>query len=130
MPASSTYGDFALRHFLGMEVVGAGAGHARARITVADEHRNPNGVVHGAVYFAMVDTAMGAATMSTLPDGRYCTSVEVQMRFIRPAADGILVADASVLKTGRSVVHLEARVHDGDDRLIATSGGTFAIIGP
>jgi acyl-coenzyme A thioesterase PaaI-like protein len=29
---------------------------------------------------------------------------------------------------GRSVVHLEARVHDGDERLIATGGGTFAIV--
>jgi len=76
----------------------------------------------------MVDTAMGAATMSLLSDGRFCTSVEVQLRFIRPAANGVLIAEVSVVKMGRSVVHLEARVHDVDERLIATGGGTFAIV--
>jgi uncharacterized protein (TIGR00369 family) len=129
MATAPEYGDFALKHFLGLEIETVASGRARAQITIADEHRNPNGVVHGAVYFAMVDTAMGAATMSALSDGRFCTSVEVQLRFIRPAANGVLIADVSVVKMGRNIVHLEARVHDGDERLIATGGGTFAIIG-
>jgi uncharacterized protein (TIGR00369 family) len=55
------YGDFALKGFLGFQIEEVAEGHARARLTIADEHRNPNGVAHGAVYFAMVDTAMGAA---------------------------------------------------------------------
>jgi acyl-CoA thioesterase len=128
MATAPNYGDFALKRFLGLNIEQVASGRARAQITIADEHRNPNGVVHGAVYFAMVDTAMGAATMSLLSDGRFCTSVEVQLRFIRPADNGVLIADVSVVKMGRSVVHLEARVHDGDERLIATGGGTFAII--
>src|SRR5664280_257764 len=128
MATAPDYGDFALKRFLGLDIEQVASGRARAQITIADEHRNPNGVVHGAVYFAMVDTAMGAATMSLLSDGRFCTSVEVQLRFIRPAANGVLIADVSVVKMGRSVVHLEARVHDGDERLIATGGGTFAIV--
>ena len=94
------YGDFALKGFLGFQIEEVAEGHARARLTIADEHRNPNGVAHGAVYFAMVDTAMGAATMSALSDGRFCTSVEVELRFIRPAAAGTLIADVSVLYVG------------------------------
>ncbi len=124
------YGEFALKSFLGMALDGEAEGHARARVEIGDEHRNPNGVVHGAVLFAMVDTAMGKATMSLLPDGQFCASVEVQLRFIRAASEGELVADVSVVRRGRNVVHLEGRVHDGDDRLIATAGGTFAIIVP
>ncbi len=129
MATDPRYGEFALKRFLGMQIDGIATGRARALVSIGDEHRNPNGVVHGAVIFAMVDTAMGAATMSTLPDGQFCTSVEVQLRFIRPATDGDLIADVSVVKKGKSIVHLEARVHDGDERLIATGGGTFAIIG-
>src|ERR1017187_5719528 len=128
MATAPNYGDFALKRFLGLNIEQVASGRGRAQITIADEHRNPNGVVHGAVYFAMVDTAMGAATMSLLSDGRFCTSVEVQLRFIRPAANGVLIADVSGAKMGRSVVPLEARVHDGDERLIATGGGTFAIV--
>jgi acyl-CoA thioesterase len=129
MNEDTTYGDFPLTRHLGLELDGDAPGHARALITVGDEHLNPNGVVHGAVLFAMVDTAMGKATMSVLPEGRFCASVDVQLRFIRPASEGVLVADVEVLKRGRAVVHLQGSVHDGDDTLIATASGTFAVIG-
>jgi acyl-CoA thioesterase len=86
--------------------------------------------VHGAVLFAMVDTAMGKAVMSVLREGQVFASVDVQLRFIRPVREGELVADAVVLKQGRGVVHLDARVNDPAQRLIATAAGTFAVIGP
>lgn len=122
-------GRFPLRKFLGMELTGSDPGAGTAHLTVDERHANPNGVVHGAVLFALVDTAMGKATMSVLADGLYCASVELSLRFIRPASSGELIAEATVAKQGRSIVHLEAKVHDADDRLIATSAGTFAILG-
>jgi acyl-CoA thioesterase len=130
MVDESAYGDFALKRFLGMGIEGVEPGRARARVTIEDRHLNPNGVVHGAVLFAMVDTAMGKAVMSVLPEGQFCASVDEQLRFIRPARQGDLVADAEVLKQGRAVVHLDARVHDTAQRLIATAAGTFAVVGP
>jgi acyl-CoA thioesterase len=120
---------FPLQEYLGMELSGTEAGSGTATLTLGDQHGNPNGVAHGAVLFALVDTAMGKATMSMVDDGMYCASVELSLRFIRPASSGQLIADATVVKKGRSIVHLEARVHDADDRLIATSSGTFAILG-
>lgn len=121
--------SFGLKSFLGMEIGGDDVGTGSATIDLTSDHHNPNGVVHGAVLFAMVDTAMGKATMSTVDEGQYCASVEVAMRFIRPAAVGRLVAEATVVKRGRSIAHLESRVHDADDLLIATATGTFAILG-
>jgi uncharacterized protein (TIGR00369 family) len=124
------YGDFPLRRYLGLGFGSDdGPGRAQAVLTLGAEHLNPNGTVHGAVLFAMVDTAMGKATMSVLSSGQFCASVDVQFRFVRPASTGSLLADVEVLKRGRSVVHLDGRVTDGDDRLIATASGTFAIIG-
>lgn len=130
MSTETEYGDFPLKRFLGMEIEEVAPGQARAVITVVEEHLNPNGVVHGAVLAAMVDTAMGKATMSVLPEGRFCATVDLQLRFIRPAASGVLAAEASVLKAGRSVVHLEARVLDDSDRLVATAAGTFSVVSP
>ena len=124
------YGDFPLRRFLGMELTGDEAGIGIARVDVGPDHLNPNGVVHGAVLFALVDTAMGKATMSVVDEpGRYCASIEVSLRFIRPAVAGALTATATVIKRGRSVVHLEARVLGDDDRLVGTATGTFALLG-
>lgn len=127
--SDSERGGFPLRTFLGMDLTGDEPGIGVATVDVSEQHHNPNGVVHGAVLFALVDTAMGKATMSVLDDDRYCASVEVSLRFIRPAAAGTLSAEATVLKRGRNLVHLDARVHDGDERLIATADGTFAVLG-
>ena len=128
MATEPGYGQFPLRTFLGMELDDVGDGRARARVHISNAHLNPNGFVHGAVVFALVDTGMGKATMSVLPDGQRCASVEVHLRFIRPVSAGDLSAEACVVKRGRSLVHLEARVHDGDERLVATATGTFTVI--
>jgi uncharacterized protein (TIGR00369 family) len=123
-------GEFPLRRFLGMELTGDEPGVGFAHVDVGPDHLNPNGVVHGAVLFALVDTAMGKATMSVIdePD-RYCASIEVSLRFIRPAVAGRVTAAVTVVKRGRTVVHLEGRVVGDDDRLVATAAGTFAILG-
>ena len=127
---TSDYGDFPLRKFLGMELTGDQPGVGFAGVDIGADHLNPNGVVHGAVLFALVDTAMGKATMSVIDEpGRYCASIEVSLRFIRPAVAGALTATATVVKRGRNVVHLDARVVGDDERLVATAAGTFAILG-
>ena len=123
-------GEFPLRRFLGMELSGDEPGVGLAHVVIGPEHLNPNGVVHGAVLFALVDTAMGKSTMSVIDEpGRYCASIEVSLRFIRPAVAGRVTATATVVKRGRSVVHLESRVVEDDGRLVATAAGTFAILG-
>jgi hypothetical protein len=81
--------------------------------------------VHGAVLFAMVDTAMGAATMGSHDEGLACASIEVHLRFLRAAAAGRLT---SVVKGGRRVVQLEGSVRDESGELIATASGSFAVI--
>ncbi len=128
---TSEYGEFALKSFLDMRMddeTSLEPGRGVARIEIGPNHLNPNGVVHGGVMFTMVDTAMGKATMSVLDEGQFCASVEVQLRFIRPVAEGPIAATATVLKRGRSIVHLEAQVLGADDRLIATANGTFTVI--
>ena len=66
--------------------------------------------------------------MSVLDEGVFCATIEMSLRFIRSVGNGSLKAVAKVLKRGRHVVHLDARIHDSEDRLIATADGTFAII--
>jgi uncharacterized protein (TIGR00369 family) len=127
---NGAFGDFPLKRFLGMELTGDEPGVGFAHVDVGPDHLNPNGVVHGAVLFALVDTAMGKSTMSVIDEpGRYCASIEVSLRFIRPAVAGRLTATATVVKRGRNVVHLDGRVVDDEQRLVATAAGTFAILG-
>lgn len=129
MPTPDDYGGFPLRTFLDMHVTTVSPGRTQAGIDVAAQHLNPNGVVHGAVLFALVDTAMGGAAMSVLPEGRYATSVDIQFRFVRPASSGALLATADVIKQGRHVIHLDGRIEGDGGRLVATAAGTFTTFG-
>lgn len=129
-PGETPDGSFPLRTYLGMDVGSSSAGRAGASLRVDDRHRNPNGVVHGAVLFAMVDTAMGAAAMGVIPEGHLCASIEVHLRFLRPVTSGELVADVEVDRAGRRVIHLSGRVVDGAGGLVATATGTFAVLPP
>ena len=131
-PDPDDAGDFALKRHLGMTIDAGDPGDGRgiARLQLDDRHHNPNGVAHGAVLFAMVDTAMGKATMEVLPEGRRCASIEVHLRFLRPVTSGVLDAEAHVVKQGRRIVFLDGRVTDDGGRLVATASGTFAILEP
>ena len=123
------YGQFPLRSHLGFDVEQSVPGEAMAVLDVAEHHLNPNGVVHGAVLFALIDTAMGSATMSTLAEGQACASIEVQVRFLSPVASGRLEARTRVLRAGRRIVQLESRVHvDAADAPAAVASGSFAVI--
>ncbi len=123
-----TEDDFPLCRFLGMKIEDDGPGCAHTSLKVTGDLLNPHGVGHGGVVFTMIDTAMGKATMSMLGEGQLCASIEIHARFIRPVGEGSLVARVDVVRPGRRVFHLEARVVDGADRLVATATGTFAVL--
>lgn len=118
--------DFPLRTFLGMELETSEAGVGVARAVVDSDCLNPNGVVHGGVIFTLVDTAMGAATMSLLDPDKACASIDVTIRFLRPVTSGTLTVEATVLRPGRRVMQLQARV-TVDGKLVATGDGAFAV---
>ena len=115
---------------LGLEVETTGEGTATARLELADRHRNPHGMAHGAVLFALVDTSMGGAAMSVVPPGRWCASIDVQLRFVRPVAAGGLVAETEVVHPGRTVVQLTSTVRSTETgKVVATATGAFAVLG-
>jgi uncharacterized protein (TIGR00369 family) len=122
------HGAFGLRDFLGMDIEQGAPGISTARLEAGEAHRNPHGTVHGAVLFTMVDTAMGGATMSVLDEGKLCASIDVHLRFLKPVFGGALEATAEVVRAGKRVVHLEARVRNGDGEVVAMATGAFAVL--
>ena len=120
--------DFPLGEFIGMSIERPGPGRAIARTTTRDTHHNPHGFVHGAVVFTLIDTSMGAAVMSMLPAGQRCSTIECQVRFLRPIVNDDLVCETTVIKPGKRVFHLESRVSTPEGRVVATGTGSFAVI--
>ena len=90
--------DFWLKRQLGFDLE-TSPGHAVATIECDERHLNPHGTVHGAVLFALVDTGMGAATMTVLPDGALCATIEIHTRFLAPIFGGTVRAEVVVRAT-------------------------------
>ncbi len=114
---------------LGLRRRAVAEGRAAFEVEIGKEHMNPDGVVHGGVLFALVDSAMGAALWSRLDleRGERCATLEIKINYLAVVTEGSVRADATLLhRTGRTAV-LEARVHDGADRLVAVATGSFFI---
>lgn len=67
---------FPLQDLLGFTIE-RGDGIAVARLEVRSVHINPHGALHGGVPFTMLDTAMGAAVMTRVPDGHWCSTIDI-----------------------------------------------------
>ncbi len=102
-------------------------GRAVFTVGLGPAHLNPNGVTHGGVVYTLADTAMGAALVTRLEPGERCVTLEIKINYLAPAATGTLRCDARLLDRTRRVAVLEARVTDGDGRLIAVAIGSFYV---
>lgn len=105
-----------------------GDGRCLAWLDVDARHMNPNGVVHGGVLFALLDTAMGGATSSVMAPGSWCTTIDVNIRYFAPCRSGRVSAEVTVRRAGRRIVHLDGVVRDGDGKEYAAATGTYAVI--
>jgi uncharacterized protein (TIGR00369 family) len=120
------------RH-LGIEVDGAGVGWVRLRVPVRDELRNAAGApLHGGVYSALVDTAVGGA-LSTLHDaadgGVGQTTLDLNVSFLAAAGAGEVIAEGRIVKGGRTIAFGEVRITDSAGRLLAIGRATYMILG-
>ncbi|WP_372864960.1 PaaI family thioesterase [Spongiibacter sp.] len=113
---------------IGLEVTQMRAGYSECVLQICDEqHHNPNGVVHGAVLYALADTGMGAALQPSLGEDQYCATVEIKMNYFRPASAGRLHCITEVVNRGRRLANIESRLYSGD-ALIAQANGNYAIL--
>jgi acyl-CoA thioesterase len=118
---SNPFGDL-----IGLRFVEWRDGQSICRVEVVPALMNPNGVLHGAVMYALADTGMGGALISVLDEGQLCTTVEIKISYFRPVTAGALTCTSGVIHRGRRIAFLEASVFQ-EDKLTAQATGTFAI---
>jgi len=118
------------RH-MGVEVEDAGEGWVRLRVPVRDEIRNAAGApVHGGVYSALVDMAVGGA-LGTLhaeaAGGVGQTTLDLNVSFLA-AARGDLLAEGRIIKRGRTINFGEVTIKDSAGTLVAVGRATYMIL--
>jgi uncharacterized protein (TIGR00369 family) len=78
-------------------------------VNVGDMHKNSNGVVHGSVIHALLDSVMGMQCYRAAGRQPVATA-EISVRFLRPVFDGRLAARARLLHGGKRLLFVEGEV--------------------
>jgi acyl-CoA thioesterase len=118
--------------YLGIEVVDAKPGWVRLRVPIRDDIRNAAGApVHGGVYSALVDTAVGGA-LSTLHEasagGVGQTTLDLNVSFLSGASEGEIFAEGRILRRGRTIAFGEATISDREGKVVAVGRATYMIL--
>jgi uncharacterized protein (TIGR00369 family) len=118
------------RH-LGVEVADAKEGWVRLRVALRDDLRNAQGApVHGGVYSALVDMAVGCALGTVQEEsagGVDQTTLDLNVSFLAAAGGEEIFAEGRILRRGRTVAFGEASVSDGSGKLLAVGRATYLI---
>ncbi|MCX4595497.1 PaaI family thioesterase [Streptomyces sp. NBC_01549] len=106
---------------LGMTLEEVEHGRVVFALVPGEEHYNPIGSVHGGVYATLLDSAAGCAVQSVLPQGMGYTSLDLNVKFLRPVTvdTGEVRAVGTVLNSGRRTALAQAELFDSRDRLLA-----------
>jgi uncharacterized protein (TIGR00369 family) len=119
-------------HSLGITVAELAAGRTVYTLDPSPATINALYTVHGGVITTLMDTAMGSAVFTMLPDGVLYTTLELKANFIRTVKmDGDrLSCEATTIHVGRRTATAEARVTDPAGKLIAHGVCTCMLFNP
>jgi acyl-CoA thioesterase len=106
--------------FVGIELIEAGEGRARARLAISDRHRNGLGLVHGGAIFTLADLAFAAAVNSR---GRVAVAIHCSISYLKAAAGDVLFAEAEEVSCGPKIAAYTIRITDGSGELISLFQG-------
>jgi uncharacterized protein (TIGR00369 family) len=120
-----------LSHFdalLGTQWLDDDPGHARVRVEMRDELRQPVGLLHGGVISSLVESVCSRATaLAVMDDGMMAMGQSINVNFIRPITAGHAEVQARARHRGRTTWVWEAEISDADGRLCALAQMTIAV---
>ncbi len=100
-------------------------GEAELLLPVREEFIQGQGLVHGGILAALLDSALGQAVESLLPSGARVVTVELSLSYLAPVRQGVLRARGWVLAPGRRVFHAAGEVLDEGGNRVAFAKATF-----
>ena len=115
---------------MGIEVVSFGDGEAVLKMQVRPDMHNGVGWLQGGLLVALADEAMALAIYSQLSEGEGIATISESTSFIKGVRDGIVSAEARVIRKGRRVAFCEGEVWAGngsEKALLTRTSAAFAV---
>jgi 1,4-dihydroxy-2-naphthoyl-CoA hydrolase len=102
--------------------------HARARLPMRDDLRQPAGLLHGGVISTLVESVCSRATaLAVFGAGMAAMGQSISVSFIRPVTEGFAEVQAQARHRGRTTWVWDAEVLDAEGRLCALARMTIAV---
>lgn len=114
---------------LGMRAVSLAPGAVVLELDWAADRTTSGGVLHGGTVMALADAAGGFCAFANLPFGGTGTAtIESKTNMLRAVRSGTVRATSTVLHAGGTTIVVETEVRDRDDRLVAKTTQTQAVL--
>ena len=104
-----------------------GEGSARLSLPIELHLTNSIGTVHGGVIMALLDVALCTAARTLHPDSLGVITIDMSTSFIGGGSGARLLAEARVLKDGRSMIFVEGEAKNEDGSLVAKAIATVRV---
>ncbi len=115
----------------GFVVEEIGEGTARCRLPFSDISIRPGGTISGPAMFALADFTLWIAVMADIGPVPLAVTTDMTIHFLsKPGAGDDLIAEASLLKSGRRLCVGDVRIFDAQDpeeTAVAHVTGTYSV---
>jgi uncharacterized protein (TIGR00369 family) len=114
---------------LDLSVEAVGPERAVLRMRFSEKLCRDNGVVCGQALMALADTAMVFAVAAAAGEYLAMTTVDQTIHFLRPAVRSDLIAEARVVRLGRTMAYGSIAIAtDNDQKPVAIAQTAYALI--
>lgn len=114
-------------NWLGFTLERIEKGLAIISLTVKPEMTNPFGHIHGGMMALVIDEVIGWAVVSLGPQSHY-TTLNLNVDFLYAIREGAaMVAEATVVRAGKKIIHVASEVYDAERRLLARAASNLVV---
>jgi uncharacterized protein (TIGR00369 family) len=124
------FGRAAFVQDIGIEFADCGPGWCLARLAIEARHRQHGGLIHAGVQATLADHTAGAAATTLLDLDQFLVTAEFKLVLIRPAVSESLECRAEVIRAGRALCFVEARVfgrREEEPLLVSVFSATLSV---
>ncbi|MBG9448079.1 hypothetical protein ABE67_01180 [Cytobacillus firmus] len=89
---------------------------------------NSAGLVHGGIISTLADVAMGNIFEPDENQKQSVVTADLKVSFLKGATGEYLVADAHLVKRGRTLSHTDCLIYNDQNQVVAKASGIFASI--
>lgn len=113
---------------LGVKLTHFGDGKASFSVLISDVHLNKGGVAFGGLHASLLDSAMGAALVSTLKVSEWCATANITINYLEGSLPGVeLIATGNIVRRGKNLAHLSGEIRGSDGLIHANATGVWNI---